>query len=126
MACFRRNGSIDRIGADALHPSSIALIYKRLARTAFAKGLLGTVSKARFEREVQTIPSHSIRVGVAPDNFAVRACLRLCRPTCGVIPERSCETARNSRSKAKQVRGWRRDLPIRCNAAAPFLVIGLH
>lgn len=65
------DGSIDRIGTGALHPNSVALIYKRLARRAFDKGILGGMGKEQFERELKAISSHSIRVGVAQDNFAV-------------------------------------------------------
>lgn len=65
------DGSIDRIGTKALHPNSIALIYKRLARRAYEKGLLGQMGREQLERELQAISSHSIRVGVAQDNFAV-------------------------------------------------------
>lgn len=64
------DGSVDRIGDKALHANSVGLIYKRLARCAHAKGLLGTMSKVRLEREIKAISSHSIRVGVAQDNFA--------------------------------------------------------
>ena len=72
---FRRvmthfDGSIDRIGEDALHPNSVTLIYRQLARRAFERGLFGSMSRERFQREVRTISSHSIRVGVAQDNFA--------------------------------------------------------
>ncbi len=65
------DGSIDRIGTQSLHPNSVALIYKRLARRAFDEGLLGSMGRQKFERELKTISSHSIRVGVAQDNFAV-------------------------------------------------------
>lgn len=72
---FRRvvthfDGSIDRIGHDPLHPNSVALIYKRLVRTAGDKRLLGELSEAQLERMVAAVSSHSIRVGVAQDNFA--------------------------------------------------------
>ena len=72
---FRRvvthfDGSIDRIGHDPLHPNSVALIYKRLVRTAWDKRLLGEMSEAQLERMVAAVSSHSIRVGVAQDNFA--------------------------------------------------------
>lgn len=62
--------SIDRIGEDALHPNSVTLIYRQLAKRAFERGLFGSMSRERFQREVSTISSHSIRVGVAQDNFA--------------------------------------------------------
>lgn len=64
------DGSVDRIGEDALHPGSVSLIYKRLAKRAFEKGLLGEMSAERFGRELKSISSHSIRVGVAQDSFA--------------------------------------------------------
>lgn len=72
---FRRielhfDGSVSRIGAGRLHPNSIALIFKRLAVAARAKGLLGELSDQRFADMVKGISSHSIRVGVAQDNFA--------------------------------------------------------
>ena len=64
------DGSIDRIGHDPLHPNSVALIFKRLVRTAWERRLLGEMSEAQLERMVATVSSHSIRVGVAQDNFA--------------------------------------------------------
>lgn len=63
--------SVDRLGSEALHPNSITLIYRRLARRAFDKGLLGSMGRERFERELRSVSSHSIRVGVAQDNFAL-------------------------------------------------------
>ena len=74
-ALFRRvithfDGSIDRIGSDRLHANSIALIYRRLIRSAWEKRLLGEMSEAEFERWFKAVSSHSIRVGVAQDNFA--------------------------------------------------------
>ena len=74
-ALFRRieahlDGSPRTIGRGALHPGSITLIYKRLIRAAHEKGLLGTMSEAELERWVAAVSSHSIRVGVAQDNFA--------------------------------------------------------
>ena len=72
---FRRvithfDGSIDRIGSERLHANSIALIYRRLVRAAWEKKLLGPMSEAELERWVRAVSSHSIRVGVAQDNFA--------------------------------------------------------
>lgn len=72
---FRRvythfDGSIDRIGSERLHANSVALIFKRLVRAAHAKGLSGELSEAQLERLVAGVASHSIRVGVAQDNFA--------------------------------------------------------
>ena len=58
------------MGNAALHPNSITLIYRRLIRDAYAKGLLGEISETRFEKLLKEISSHSIRVGVAQDNFA--------------------------------------------------------
>jgi integrase len=74
-ALFRRvethfDGSVRTVGAGPLHPNTITLIYKRLIRAAFAKKLLGAVSEAELERWVAAVSSHSIRVGVAQDNFA--------------------------------------------------------
>ncbi|WP_298463994.1 tyrosine-type recombinase/integrase [uncultured Erythrobacter sp.] len=63
--------SVDRLGSEPLHPNSITLIYRRLARRAFDKGLLGSMGRERFERELRSLSSHSIRVGVAQDNFAL-------------------------------------------------------
>jgi integrase len=72
---FRRvetwfDGSIRGVGEAPLNPGSISLIYKRLVRQAFDKRLLGAMSGAELERWVAGISSHSIRVGVAQDNFA--------------------------------------------------------
>lgn len=64
------DGSIDRIGSDRLHPNSISLIYQRLIRRAWEKRLLGEMSEAELTRWVRAVSSHSIRVGVAQDNFA--------------------------------------------------------
>ena len=72
---FRRvethfDGSVAAIGRVALHPNSITLIYKRLIRAAHAKKLLGEMSDTELDHWVQAVSSHSIRVGVAQDNFA--------------------------------------------------------
>lgn len=72
---FRRvethfDGSVRGVGAERLHPGSITLIYKRLIRQAFAKKLLGAMTEADVERAIAAVSSHSIRVGVAQDNFA--------------------------------------------------------
>ena len=72
---FRRvetwfDGSIRGVGEGALHPGSVTLIYKRLIRQAFDRKLLGAMSEAEVERWVAAVSSHSIRVGVAQDNFA--------------------------------------------------------
>jgi integrase len=64
------DGSVASIGAERLHPNSITLIYKRLIRTAWEKGLLGAMGEAELDRWLKTVSSHSIRVGVAQDNFA--------------------------------------------------------
>ena len=64
------DGSIDRIGAARLHPNSIGLIYERLVRRAWEKRLLGEMSEAELDRWLKAVSSHSIRVGVAQDNFA--------------------------------------------------------
>ncbi|PKP94160.1 MAG: integrase [Alphaproteobacteria bacterium HGW-Alphaproteobacteria-16] len=74
-ALFRRvethfDGSVAGVGRAALHPNSITLIYKRLIRAAHAKKLLGAMGEAELERWVSAVSSHSIRVGVAQDNFA--------------------------------------------------------
>jgi len=72
---FRRvetyfDGSVRSVGRGALHPNSITLIYRRLIRTAFEKKLLGPMSEAEVARWIEAVSSHSIRVGVAQDNFA--------------------------------------------------------
>lgn len=72
---FRRvevhfDGSVAVVGSDALHPGSISLIYRRLIRAAHAKKLLGAMGEAELERWLKAVSSHSIRVGVAQDNFA--------------------------------------------------------
>lgn len=72
---FRRvelhfDGSVRTVGRAALHPNSISLIYKRLVGEAHAKGLLGKISEAERDRLIEQVSSHSIRVGVAQDNFA--------------------------------------------------------
>ncbi|NML95918.1 tyrosine-type recombinase/integrase [Novosphingobium olei] len=64
------DGSIDRIGGDRLHPNSITPIIQRLIRRAWEKGLLGAMGEAELERWLKAVSSHSIRVGVAQDNFA--------------------------------------------------------
>ena len=72
---FRRvetyfDGSVRSVGEGPLHPNTITLIYRRLIRAAFEKKLLGGMSEAELERWVAAVSSHSIRVGVAQDNFA--------------------------------------------------------
>lgn len=72
---FRRvdtwfDGSIRSVGEDALHPGSVTLIYKRLIRQAFDKRMLGDMSETEVLRWIKAVSSHSIRVGVAQDNFA--------------------------------------------------------
>ncbi|WP_145206796.1 tyrosine-type recombinase/integrase [Sphingobium sp. B2] len=64
------DGTLDRIGAGRLHPNSITLIYKRIIRRAWEKKLLGAMSEDELERWLKAVSSHSIRVGVAQDNFA--------------------------------------------------------
>lgn len=64
------DGSVDRISSDRLHPNSIRLIYQRLIRRAWEQRLLGEMSEDELKRWVRTVSSHSIRVGVAQDNFA--------------------------------------------------------
>lgn len=65
------DGSVDRIGTERLHPNSISLIYKRLIRRAWEQGLLGEMGELDLKRWLESVSSHSIRVGVAQDNFAV-------------------------------------------------------
>lgn len=74
-ALFRRvemhfDGTVAGIGAAGLHPNSVTLIYRRLIRSAYAQKLLGPIGEAELERWVAAVSSHSIRVGVAQDNFA--------------------------------------------------------
>lgn len=74
-ALFRRvelhfDGSVRTVGRAALHPTSVSLIYKRLVGQAFERGLLGPISEAERDRMIAQVSSHSIRVGVAQDNFA--------------------------------------------------------
>jgi integrase len=64
------DGSIDRIRGDRLHPNSITPIVQRLIRRAWEQGLLGAMGEAELERWLKAVSSHSIRVGVAQDNFA--------------------------------------------------------
>lgn len=72
---FRRvetyfDGTVRSVGPGALHPGTIGIIYKRLVRQAFAKKLLGAMGESELERWIAAVSSHSIRVGVAQDNFA--------------------------------------------------------
>ncbi len=72
---FRRvevhgDGTVRAVGQKRLHPNSITLIYRRLVRAAHAKGLLGAMGEVGLEGWVKAVSSHSIRVGVAQDNFA--------------------------------------------------------
>jgi integrase len=64
------DGSVDKVGSGRLHANSIGLIYKRLVRRAWEKRLLGEMSEAELGRWLKAVSSHSIRVGVAQDNFA--------------------------------------------------------
>lgn len=72
---FRRvrthfDGSVDQVGSERLHANSVGLIFQRLTRAAHERGLLGEMSDERFRQLLAGISSHSIRVGVAQDNFA--------------------------------------------------------
>ena len=58
------------IGRSGLHPNSVTLIYRRLISAAFDKGLLGSISAAERDRMIARVSSHSVRIGVAQDNFA--------------------------------------------------------
>jgi integrase len=64
------DGSVDRIGSERLHPNSITPIVQRLIRRAWEQGRLGAMGEAELERWLKAVSSHSIRVGVAQDNFA--------------------------------------------------------
>lgn len=63
------DGSVKSVGSERLHPNSITLIYRRVIRRAWEKGLLGEMGESELERWLKGISSHSIRVGVAQDNF---------------------------------------------------------
>ncbi len=72
---FRRvetyfDGTVRSAGPAALHPNSISLIYRRLIRDGVARRLFGEISEAEVARWLAGVSSHSIRVGVAQDNFA--------------------------------------------------------
>jgi integrase len=74
-ALFRRvdtyfDGSIRGAGEGPLNPGTISLIYKRLVRQAFDRKLLGAMGEKELERLITVVSSHSVRVGVAQDNFA--------------------------------------------------------
>lgn len=74
-ALFRRvelhfDGSVRTVGRSALHPNSVTLIYRRLIGEAFDKGHLGKISVAERDRLIARVSSHSVRIGVAQDNFA--------------------------------------------------------
>jgi hypothetical protein len=58
------------VGEGTLAPYSVTLISKRLARRAYERKLLGAIGESELERWVGSVSSHSIRVGVARDNFA--------------------------------------------------------
>lgn len=66
------DGSIDKICKEALHPNSVGRIYKGLVRSAHKRGLLGVMGESKLKEIVDGISSHSIRVGVAQDNFAAK------------------------------------------------------
>lgn len=68
VECYS-DGSVREIGDSALHPNSITLIYRRLIRDAHAKKLLGPMSDRELQKWLREVSSHSIRVGVAQDNF---------------------------------------------------------
>lgn len=74
-ALFRRiemhlDGTPRTVGQGPLHPNSVTLIYRRLIRAAFERKLLGGMGEGEVDRWVASVSSHSIRVGVAQDNFA--------------------------------------------------------
>ena len=64
------DGTVDKICKVALHPNSVGRIYKGLVRVAHKRGLLGVIGESKLKEIVDRISSHSIRVGVAQDNFA--------------------------------------------------------
>lgn len=64
------DGSVKAIGTERLNPNSITLIYKRVVRAAWEKRVLGGMGEVELERWLKSVSSHSIRVGVAQDNFA--------------------------------------------------------
>lgn len=64
------DGSVRSVGDGPLHAGTISFIYKRLVRQAFEKKLLSAMSETELECWVAAVSSHSIRGGVAQDNFA--------------------------------------------------------
>jgi integrase len=65
------DGQVDQIGDKPLHPNSIRVINRRFVRSAWKTKLLGPMEEDQPERVIRAVSSHSIRVGVAQDNFAV-------------------------------------------------------
>jgi site-specific recombinase XerD len=63
--------SIYRVGDDALHPGSIAPIYKKAVQDAFDHGLLPDFDEESIKDAVAAISSHSTRVGLTQDLFSV-------------------------------------------------------
>lgn len=58
------------VGEGALHPGSIAPIYRAILRRAFAAGAFGDLDAATFAAQVRQISAHSTRVGINQDLFA--------------------------------------------------------
>lgn len=72
---FRRidvhsDGSARTIHKTAMHADSVTRAYRRLIMKAWDAGALPDFNENEIARIVQEITSHSVRVGVAQDNFA--------------------------------------------------------
>ncbi len=64
------DGSVRSVEPGALHVNSVTLIYRRLIVRAWEQGHLGEMSPAERDDWLKAVSSHSVRVGVAQDNFA--------------------------------------------------------
>jgi len=72
---FRRidvysDGSARAIHKSPMHADSVTRAYRRLIMKAWEAGQLPEFSESEIKRAVKTVTSHSVRVGVAHDNFA--------------------------------------------------------
>lgn len=64
------DGEVLGIGDKPLGAGSVTLIYRRLITRAWAAGYFGEMSAGERDDWVKAVSSHSVRVGVAQDNFA--------------------------------------------------------
>jgi len=114
------DGSVDQVGSAKLHPSSVGVIYRRLVRAAWKKKLLGEMSEAELGRWLKAVSSHSIRVGVAQDNFvageSLPAIMQAYRG--GAMQKRSCATGQGWRQRAGPALGWPRNLKAEVSSLA--------